>query len=314
MFTKSNVTPQGWLAFELNVLWRLKFKSAALPVTNGKTNLGAYLKRRGVRVLANDLNQSAQTKAIAEIQNNGETLSPEDVATVLEDAYVPRYRLQNAALRNWFNETDAWWFDNVRQNIEKIASPIGKAIALKIGMSVGDYVLSFTEETRELRQPLSNVYKKLVSIEPSPVNNGQNNLCANKSINEFIAENHPDLMFLRLPRAHNLSLRNALGWKAWREEWLRGSKGGGNFWADLETAQKDRLGTHVETKFQYLHLVEEVLKTASHIPLWSVAHVEDGFISTQDIVETISRARRVETIFTKDFSELTGTKAVIITA
>ncbi len=120
-------------------------------------------------------------------------------------------------------------------------------------------------------------------------------------------------MFLRLPRAHNLSLRNSLGWKAWREDWLQADDPE-NFWADLETAQKDKLGTHVETKFQYLHLLEEVLRRASHISQWSIAHVEDSFISTQDIVETVSRVRRVETIFTKDFSELTGTKAVIITA
>lgn len=310
MFSKSVVTPKGWLAFELGVLRRLKFKSAALPLT-GEPNLGAYLKRWDARVLANDAMQSSWTKAVAEIQNNGERLTDEDIAIVLEDAYVPRYRLQNAALRNWFNETDAWWFDNVRQNIEKIESPAAKAIALKIGMQAGDYVLSFTEETRELRQPLSNIYRRLHSTEPNPVNNGQNNVCTNKTIIDFIAENYTDLMFLRLPRPHNSSLRNAFGWTAWREEWLRA---GDDFWLDLEAAQTGKLGTHVETKSQYLRLVEDVLRTASHVEKWAIAHTEDSFISTQDLVETISRIRRVETIFTKDFSELTGTKAVIITA
>ena len=46
----------------------------------------------------------------------------------------------------------------------------------------------------------------------------------------------------------------------------------------------------------------------------AVAHVETGFISTQEIVDKISEVRRVDTIYTKDFSELTGTKAVIVTA
>jgi hypothetical protein len=310
MLNKSTVTPKGWLAIELNVLRRLQFKTAALPLT-GETNLGAYLKRSGTKVLANDVMQWSWTKAVADIQNNGETLDDEGLAVILEDAYVPRYRLQNAALRNWFNETDAWWFDNVRQNIEKLESPITRAIALSVGIGVGDYVLSFTEETLELRQPLSNVYKRLSSIKPHPVNNGQNNTCSNKSINEFVAENYPDLMFLRLPRAHNLSLRESLGKKAWREEWLRLND---DFWDALEAEQTGKLGTHVETKFQYLRLVEDILRTAAHIETWAIAHVEDSFISTQDIVETISRVRRVDTIFTKDFSELTGTKAVIITA
>ncbi|MCY7347312.1 MAG: hypothetical protein LH614_13945 [Pyrinomonadaceae bacterium] len=302
--------PKGWLAFELNVLRRLKFESAILPFAD-QPHLGAYLKRWNVRVLVNDSTLTGWTKAVAAIQNNSEILSDEDVNRVLEDAYVPGYRLQNAALRNWFNETDAWWFDNVRQNAERLASPVAQAIALSIGMSVGDYALSFTSETLELRQPLSIVYRRLWSIFPEPVNNGQNNTCQNKSAGEFIAENYMDLMFLRLPPAHNQNQKNRFGTAAWREEWLRG---GDSFWNDFETAQIGKLGTLIETKSQYLRLIEENLRTASHVPTWAIAHVEDGFVSTQEIVETVGRIRRVDTIFSKDFSELTGTKAVIITA
>lgn len=302
--------PKSWLAFELNVLRRLKFESAILPF-NSNANLGCYLKRWKVRVSANDPLQFAWIKSVAAIQNNGEKLSDDDVNTVLEDAYVPGYRLQNPALRNWFGETDSWWFDNVRRNIEKLGSPTAKAIALTIGMSVGDYVLSFRDETRELRQPLSNVYRRLWSILPESFNNSQNNICKNKTGFDFIAENFGDLMFLRLPAGHNQSLKLFLGRAAWREEWIRG---GDDFWTDFEKTQANRLGTSVEAKSQYLRLLEETLVTAKHIGTWAIAHIEDGFISSQEIVETIGRVRRVDTIFTKDFSELTGTKAVIITA
>jgi hypothetical protein len=311
MLNKTVAAPKSWLAFELNVLRRLKFASAALPFA-GEPHLGAYLKRWNARVSANDLTQSAWTKAIAAIQNNTQKLSDEDVNLVLEDAYVPRYRLQNESLKNWFNETDAWWFDNVRGNIEKLSSPVARAIALSVGMSVGDYALSFTNETRELRQPLSAVFKRLSSVLPEPFDNRQNNACQNRIAYEFIAETREtDLMFLRLPQAHKRSLRNYSGWTIWREEWVRGAD---DFWNGLEAAQTGRLGASVETKYQYLRHLEEILQTASHIPVWAIAHVEDGFISTQEIAETIARARRVDTIFTKDFSELTGAKAVIITA
>lgn len=308
--SKQAVAPNGWLAFELNVLRRMEFASIALPFS-GEPHLGAYLKRRGVRILANDLTQSAFVKSVAAIQNNGELLSEQDVNVALEDAYVPRYRLQNPALRNWFNETDSWWFDNVRQNVERIPSLLARAIAMTLAMQTGDYLLSFTEDTRELRQPLSAVFRRLRSVLEAPVNNGQNNVCQNKNAVEFVAENFADLMFLRLPRAHNLSLRGALGWTAWREEWLQA---GDTFWPELEAAQMGRLGAHVETKNQYLRSIEDFLRAAAHVEKWAVAHIEDGFLSAAEVVEIIGRVRRVDTIFTKDFSELTGSKAVIITA
>jgi hypothetical protein len=302
--------PKGWLAFELNVLRRLKFKSVALPFT-GDPALGAYLKRWDIRVQANDLAQSSWIKAVGAIQNNTEKLSVEDVGHILDDAYVPRYRLQNMSLRNWFSETDAWWFDNVRQKMDEVSTPFARAMAQSIAMGVGDYVLSFTDETLKLRQPLSNVFRRLWINHDEPVNNGQNNTSQNKNAYEFIAETFADLMFLRLPAPHGENQRKYMGWTAWREEWLRG---GDDFWADMELAQAGRIGTRVETKSQYLRLLEETLRTASHIGSWAIAHIDDGFITTQDIVETVSRIRRVDTIFTKDFSELTGTKAVIITA
>ncbi len=312
MFNQTKNVPKGWLAFELNVLRRLKFASAALPLT-AEPNLGAYLKRWNTRVIANDLMQSAHVKAVAAIQNNGEKLSDEDIEIVLKDAYVPRYRLQNPSLRNWFNETDAWWFDNVRQNVEEISSPFSKAVALQIAMQTGDYLLSFTEETLELRQPLSSVFRRLRSVLPEIVNNGQNNVCLNKTADEFVADagNRADLMFLRLPPARQNSLRQSLGKAAWREEFTRSAD---DFWVKEESKLNNRLGNLIETKSQYLHLLEATLSRAANIETWAIAHVEDGFISTQEIVEAIGRVRRVDTIFTKDFSELTGTKAVIITA
>lgn len=311
MSKQSIFTPKSWLAFELSVLRRLEFKTAALPFT-GNPTLGLYLKRGDTRVLANDPLQSSWTKALAAIQNNGERLSDEDVNAVLEDVYVPRHKLQNPALRNWFNETDSWWFDNIRQNLEKLQSPFGFAMAASLVMAVGDYVLSFAEDTLELRQPLSNVYRRLWTIMPDAINNGQNNSCQNKNADEFIAElRGVDLMFLRLPATGGGSRAATPDKAVWREEWLRG---GNDFWGAFETARHGKLGGPVETKSQYLQVLTETLRTASHIKTWAIAHVEGGLVSTQEIVNVIGGIRKVDTIFTKDFSELTGTRAVVITA
>lgn len=308
MFQHSISTPKSWLAFELNILRRIEFKSASIPFV-GNTELGVYLKRRDIRVQVNDPLRSSWTKAMAAIQNNSSKLSDEDVNTTLEDVYVPRHKLYNPALRTWFNETDSWWFDNVRHNIDKLESPYAFAIAASLAMAVGDYVHSFTEETLELRQPLSNVFRRLWTIFPEPVNNGQNNTCQNKQPSEFIAESFSDLMFLRLPSAGGRTGQPDRA--VWREEWLRG---GDDFWDEFETSRNGKLGAPVQTASQYLRMLEECLRTASHIKNWAIAHVEGGMVSTQDIVEVIGRIRRVDTIYTKDFSELTGTRAVIVTA
>jgi len=310
MLGQPKVSPRGWLAFDLNVLKRLRFTSVVLPLS-GEPTLGAYLKRWDARVLANDPIQSTWTRALAQIANNYQRLSDDEVNMVLEDAYVPGYRLRNPALANWFGEVDAWWFDNVRQNIDRLPSQISQAIAASIAIAVGEYVLSFKEQTRELRQPLSTAYRRLWSVQPEPHNNGQNNNCSNKTPDDFISETPGDLMFLRLPPAHGQSTKNYLGRAAWREEWLRG---GTEFWGELEASLNGKLGAATETKSQYLHMLENTLRRASHIKTWAIAHVETGFIHTQDIIETIGSIRRVDTVYTKDFSELAGTKAIIITA
>ena len=310
MVGQLKTAPRSWLAFELNVLRRFTFRSAAIPLSPD-ASLGNYLKRWNVRVATNHPLQFAWTKAQSSIPNNGERLTAEDLNTVLEDAYVPGYRLRNPILRNWFSETDSWWFDNVRSNIDKLPTPISRAIASSIALGVGDYVLSFTEETMELRQPLSNVFRRLWTVEPEPVNNGQNNVAHNRIAEDFIAESQAELMFLRLPRAHAQGTRSFLGRAAWREEWIRN---GADFWLDHDASIAGRIGSATETKSQYLHVLQEALRTASHINHWVIGHVEDGFISTQDILDSIGSIRRLDRIFTKDFSELTGAKAVIITA
>src|SRR5947209_8602287 len=118
----SDSLPEGWLAFELSILRRLQFRSVADPLA-GEADTCAYLKRWGVRVAANDPAQWAWQRALSRVENNTERLEEADGRAVLEDAYVPRHRLYNAALRRWFGETDAWSFDNVRANIENHDTP-----------------------------------------------------------------------------------------------------------------------------------------------------------------------------------------------
>lgn len=303
----SDSLPEGWLAFELSVLRRLQFRSVADPFAGEGATL-SYLKRWGARVAANDPAQWAFTRASARVENNAGVLSEADVEVVLEDAYVPRHRLYNPSLRRWFGETDAWWFDNVRAGVEKL-DPSKRTLALDLGMAVGDYALSFDEETRELRQPLSRVFKRLWSASPSPFDNRQRNTATNRDARDFVSREQAELLFLRLPRPQRRGARDA-SW-AWREEWVRGD---GEFWDDFERSREGRLGARAEARRQYLRHVEELLDSASHLPAWAVAYVDDGLLPTEELVESVGRLRRVGTVYTKDFTELTGARAVIVTA
>ena len=303
----ANMGGMTWLGFELNVLRRLKFKSVALPLT-GEPHLGHYLKRWDVRVAANDPAQWAWTKSVAFVENNSEVLTEDDVELVLADAYVPGNFFKNASLVSWFNETDAWWFDNVRSNIEKLESQYKRALALALGMAVGDYVFSFNLETRDLRQPLSltNVFRRLWRALPPPLNNRQRNSSTNQSARSFLAETYDtDLLFLRLPHPPRATDSRNARVISWREDWLRQSRA---------SQTQARLGATVETKEQYLRSLEDLLHIGAHIPQWAIAGISDGFVSSDELVETIGEARRIEAVYTKDFSELLGVKSVIVTA
>src|SRR5829696_9978162 len=302
----------GWLAFELGVLRRLKFTSVALPFT-GEPELCVHLKDSKIRVAANDPMLWSCTKAQALVENNIERLNADDLNTLLDDAYVPRDKLENPALLKWFNETDAWWFDNLRFNAEHL-EPYKRALALTAGMMTGDYVLSFNEQTRTLRQPFSlpDVFHRMLECLPEPMDNTMRNQSTNQDVRNFVAErHHTDLLFLRLPVPVTQTSTAKDPIVTWREEWLRG---GDDFWLDLEKARRARLGSRVQSKQQYLGFVEDLLRTASHIPTWAIAHTENGFISSEEMVEKIGRVRKVSSLYSKDFSDMLGVRASLIVA
>jgi hypothetical protein len=310
----TQTTPRnGWLAFELSILRRLKFASIALPLT-GEPDLCVHLKGWKIRVAANDPMLWSYTKLAALLENRSEQLSDDDLDLLLDDAYVPRERQDNLSITKWFNETDAWWFDNVRFNAERLDSPHKRALALTAGMMVGDYVQSFDERTCQLREPvaLSKVFRQMLHTLPLPFDNLLRHRCSNQNVRSFVAERqHTDLLFLRLPAPLMKSEPHRDTLLAWREEWLQG---GDYFWDEFANTSAGLLGAPVQSKQQYLGFVEDLLQRAAHIPAWALMHTENGFISSEELVDAISHIRKIDAVYTKDFSELLGVRASIITA
>src|SRR5918997_430012 len=128
----------------------------------------------------------AAVRAVARVENNAERLTREDLDLLLEDVYVPGHRLRNDALARKFGETHAWWFDNFRANADRLPNDTKRALALDLGLMVGDYALSFDEETRELRQPYSRVLARLNDARPAPFDNRQRNSVAHGDAHRFL--------------------------------------------------------------------------------------------------------------------------------
>ena len=301
----SEQTPAGWLAFELSVLRRLSFRTAVSPAC-AEPDVETYLKRWGVRVAANAVARWAWVRAVARVENNSERLTPEDLELLLEDVYVPGHRLRNGALARRFGEAHAWWFDNFRANVDRLANDTKRALALDLGMMVGDYALSFDDETRELRQPLSRALSRLAEARPAPFDNRQRNAVRQEDARRFLTDQPAaDLLFLRLPPARADAGGAA---HAWRDEFIDGG-------ADTAAApDPTRARRPVATRRQYLSDLEELLGAAGRAQVWAVSHVDNGHLPVEELIELLRRHRKVETVYTKDFSELTGARAVMITA
>ena len=43
-------------------------------------------------------------------------------------------------------------------------------------------------------------------------------------------------------------------------------------------------------------------------------HTENGFISSEELVDAISHIRKIDAVYTKDFSDLLGVRASVVTA
>lgn len=307
-----NLTCNQWLAFELSVLSRLQFRSVALPWM-GAPACALQLKRRGVRVHANGEQKAEFISAQAYVENNTERLTAEDIELIITDAYVPRHGCPQPDLRRWFSEPEAWWFSNVRAQIEKLDTAAKRALALDLGLKTGGYAFSFDDETSHLRLPLTVVIRRLWEESSPIVDNNQANTSHRQPAGEFLAEQQVDLALIRLPR---FSRTNTHRQNEWHDVWLEGhdtQTADGESKRAARTKPASRHAPSMHSKTQFLSFIEELLSRAAHLPQWAIVHAADGYLTSDELVETVRHVRAVKTIYTKDFSEWMGVRTSIIT-
>jgi hypothetical protein len=292
----SRYNRKSLLGFEASVLRQIEFRSIAIPFSS-LSRLDWYLKAWGRQILANDprgwLAETLRATVEARLP-----LGEEQIARLLQDLYIPGTRLGNPELRRWFSETDAWWMDNLRRNIESVSEPDLKAQALLLGMQTGDYAVSFNDATIDLRQPLAVIFWRLAGrFWSGPVGHPQSR-SFNLPAEEFTRQSRADLLYLSIPPAHAES-GGAEARSDWRKTWVSGPSA-------EETNEPLRLVTAPQSKQSYLMMIDRLLRSAQHIKTWAVEYQEIGLASAADISEVIKEHRSLRATYSKDLTEVVG--------
>lgn len=292
----SRYNKKSLLGFEASVLRQIEFRSIAMPFC-GWTRLDLYLKTWGKVIIANDPRAWAETVARAMVEAKV-SLNEDHIARVLEDVYVPGTHLMNPGLRTWFSETDAWWMDNLRRNIEALGDESLRAQAMTLGLMTGDYALSFNDETRELRRPLTTVFWRLAGRAFIGPAGHPHSRSYNLPAEDFIKRARADLLYLNLPAIHTAQA-GAEARSEWRESWVRGSTG-------AQSDEVKELMTAPQSKNAYLAMIDKLLRAASYIRMWAIEYQEIGLATAAEIAELIKEHRSIRATYSKDLTEVVG--------
>ena len=292
------------LGFQASVLRQLDFRSIAIPFWS-EARLDWYLKAWGRIIFANDPRQWAGIVARANVEAT-QPLDEDTITRILEEVYVPKGRLSNPGLRRWFGETDAWWMDNLRRNIEMLEDTVTRAQALSLGLQTGDYALSFDEETLDLRRPLTTVFWRLAGRAFIGAT-GQPHRCFNEPAEDFVRHARADLLYLRAPSSHSDSSGSDARHE-WRETWVSGGP-------NSQWKESTKPAAAPQSKQAYLAALDRLLTPASSFKVWAIEYQEPGLASAHDIIELIKEHRPVKASYSKDVTEVTGgLKSSIIVA
>lgn len=295
-WSSSRYNRKSLLGFEASVLRQLDFGSVAIPHC-GWARLDAYLKGWGKQIASNDPRVWAAAASRLAIET-ARPLEEEEISVLLEDVYVPGRRLANPSLRRWFGETDAWWLDNLRRNINSVEDDILQAHALVAGLMTGDYTISFSDETGELRRPLSSVFRELARRVLIHGGSQPGSRSHNLPTIEFLKRVRAELLYINLPTPQ----RELVGPDArseWRECWVAGSEA---------TAGDDTMLQMMgaQSKQTFLDRVGLLLRAASHFKTWAIGYQELGLASAREISELIKEYRPVRAVYSKDLTEVAG--------
>jgi hypothetical protein len=289
----------GLTAFEIAVLRELDFKTIALPF-GGDGKLGWRLKMLGRQVHTNDFRQAETCQAIALVENNGFILGATQIDAMLcaarddaEDETAP----YNGGLLRWFTPTEARWFEGFRRAVLENEDRMVQALAMTLGLRLGDYWLSFDEESKPLRPSLEDAAVELSTRFNLAVDNHRSNTAACFDARQFIVQAQADLLYAALPDFAPLDANRP---DAWREIWTSGEP---DVWADLAKRQHGTFGGRFLSKTEYKATVKAFFRRARHFNQWAVSISGRHPLTPGDLADCLADLRPSVKTYSKDVSE-----------
>lgn len=289
----------GLTAFEIAVLRELDFKTIALPF-GGDGRLGWRLKMLGRQVHTNDFRQAETCQAIALVENNGFILGAAQIDAILgaagnaaEDETAPL----NAGLLRWFTPTEARWLEGFRLAVLENEDRMTQALAMTLGLRLGDYWLSFDEESKPLRPSLEDAAVELSTRSNLAVDNHRSNTAACLDPRQFVVQAQADLLYVALPEFPPLDANHP---DAWREIWASGEA---DVWTALAKRQQGTFGGRFLSKSDYKATVKAFFRRVRHFGTWAVALSDRHPVTPDELVECLSDMRPQVKTYSKDVSE-----------
>jgi len=281
------------LGFQVSVLRQMDFRCVALPIC-GSGDLAWYFAALGKQVLSNDPRPWAALAGRAAIDS--QALDDEQVLRILQDTYIPGARMSNPELRRWFGEADAWWLDNLHS--KAMADAAIQDQVLMLGMRAGDYALSFTNSTSELKRPLTVIFRELAAGSLGRLASHPYNRAYNRPIQEFLRDARADLMYLNLPPGQ-AEFKGPSDGRSWRDVWV-GAK------ATDVAEDFSQLVTLPQSKRAYLERLDRILASAARIRKWAIECRDIGLASARDISDLLKAHRAIQATYSKDVTEVPG--------
>ena len=285
----------------------------ALDVFGGSQSISFLMKQHGFRTLTNDFLRFNHDIGLALIENKGETLSDEDVATLFSGN--PRsdyFNLFESLYANlFFSKQDCRLLDAFRGNVERLVNPYKKSLAIAImnrsmtrKVTMGHFAHtqalayasspSRVKRNASLARPIRDIFTGLVDEYNQAVfDNGQENRSYNSDAIEMLSSvRDVDLVYFDPPYCdshadyqgfYHLLETFAMYWKD--KSFVNGTKR----YDPKRVSGFDRKTTIVEN-------FEALFKQSRKIPHWILSYNDRSFPDIEVMVNLISRYRhaRVE--------------------